>query len=216
MHSSPRRRGRPPKQVVSSQSEALLLSLDAMLGPPPVIDGEDRQAYEVLSSRMKEDVKPSGAIETIWVRDITDLTWDILRLRRMKAALLRNCYARAAKELLNSQSHDRETEAHIKQLENGSWKNATAARAALQARDRGIDDLNALAFTYRRDSIECLDRMAMQAESRRNFALREIDRRRESIARRLRDSVKTIESEFSEVEARKAAPPSGRDKEVPA
>lgn len=62
------------------------------------------------------------------------------------------------------------------------------------------DTIVARTLAARIDDIERIDRMIMQGEARRNVVLREIDRRREAVARRLRDAVADIEdAEFEEV-----------------
>ena len=52
------------------------------------------------------------------------------------------------------------------------------------------------------DYFERIDRLMLQAEARRNAALSAIERRRDGIARRLRDAVTEIEdAEFTDVPA---------------
>jgi len=58
-------------------------------GPPPLIPGEDPAACKALLGRLSAAVQPRGVLEEIWVRDVVDLEWDVLRLRRLKAYLLR-------------------------------------------------------------------------------------------------------------------------------
>ena len=58
------------------------------LGPPPLIEGEDGTAYNQLHGSITAAVKPKDFIEEILARDIADLSWDVLRLRRLKAQLL--------------------------------------------------------------------------------------------------------------------------------
>jgi len=57
------------------------------LGPAPLLDGEDTAAYKKLHKRVIAAVRPTDILEEIWVRDAVDLTWEIFRLRRLKAAL---------------------------------------------------------------------------------------------------------------------------------
>jgi len=63
------------------------------LGPPPLIAGEDGAAYDLLHGSVTAAVKPKDFLEEIWVRDIVDLSRDVLRLRRLKAQLLTYCTA---------------------------------------------------------------------------------------------------------------------------
>jgi hypothetical protein len=63
------------------------------LGPPPLIAGEEGAAYDLLHGSVTAAAKPKDFLEEIWVRDIVDLSWDVLRLRRLKAQLLTYCTA---------------------------------------------------------------------------------------------------------------------------
>src|SRR5437899_1316013 len=60
----------------------------ALLGPRPLIDGEDGTNYDVILERISADVAPADFVEEIWVRNVVDLVWDSVRLRRLKSQLL--------------------------------------------------------------------------------------------------------------------------------
>ena len=70
----------------SSNSAATQVKRSVPFGPPPLLEGEDVAAYDELLARVSEGVQPNDILEEIWVRDIVDLVWETLRLRRMKAA----------------------------------------------------------------------------------------------------------------------------------
>jgi hypothetical protein len=53
-----------------------------------LIGGEDAAAYEELLSGFSAAIKPTDAIEEMWIRDVVDLTWETLRMRRLKKTLL--------------------------------------------------------------------------------------------------------------------------------
>ena len=59
----------------------------APFGPPPLITGEDADAYEQILARVSSQVAPKDFIEEMLLIDIVDLTWEIARLRRLKAGL---------------------------------------------------------------------------------------------------------------------------------
>lgn len=63
--------------------------LQVLLGPAPLLDGEDPDTYQALFSHTRAAVEPNDAIEEFWLRDVVDLLWETLRLRRLKAALMR-------------------------------------------------------------------------------------------------------------------------------
>ena len=62
------------------------------LGPPARLAGEDANGDDALMARIAT-LKPQDALEEIYTRDVVDLTWEIFRLRRLKAALMQaNAY----------------------------------------------------------------------------------------------------------------------------
>ena len=52
-----------------------------IFGPPPLLDGESQEVYDTLLARVTGAVSPKDIIEEIWVHDIVNLVWEILRLR---------------------------------------------------------------------------------------------------------------------------------------
>jgi hypothetical protein len=60
----------------------------SLLGPPAVTNHEDEAAYHELFARVSAAVKPRDFLEEIWLRDIADLTWETLRMRRLKAPFI--------------------------------------------------------------------------------------------------------------------------------
>src|SRR5262249_27585498 len=60
----------------------------AWLAPPPLFKGEDAAAYEELSARVADAVKPEDIFEEIWARDFINDEWDVLRYRRKKASFM--------------------------------------------------------------------------------------------------------------------------------
>jgi hypothetical protein len=67
----------PPAQAVAGAA-----------GAPPVIAGESRAAYDELLARMTRTLAPSDVLEHMFLRDVVDLAWEVLRLRRLKANLM--------------------------------------------------------------------------------------------------------------------------------
>ena len=59
-----------------------------LFGPPPILEGEEADAYNEILDRVFAAVAPTDFIEEIWVRDLVDVTWTMLRWRRLLAVLL--------------------------------------------------------------------------------------------------------------------------------
>jgi hypothetical protein len=78
------------RKAASSSSVALPSSpdvLDRVIGisPAPLLPGEAQTDYDSVATRVVAVARPRDAIEEFFTRDVIDLTWEILRLRRAKA-----------------------------------------------------------------------------------------------------------------------------------
>src|SRR4051812_33396239 len=71
------------------------------LGPPPLVQGEDEGAYAGLLARVQAAIAPRDVLEEFWVRDIVDLSWEAVRLRRMKANLITAATGKALERILS-------------------------------------------------------------------------------------------------------------------
>jgi hypothetical protein len=63
--------------------------LESLLGQPPLLDGEDREAYLALRSALIEDRQPKTVMDWIHVHDLVTQLWEEQRYRRASAALIR-------------------------------------------------------------------------------------------------------------------------------
>ena len=57
----------------------------SLLGGPPLLTSDDPDKYSDLLLQIAEDVQPQNFIDAMMVYDITYLTWDVVRMRRLKA-----------------------------------------------------------------------------------------------------------------------------------
>lgn len=182
-------------------SDPSTLDLQSLFGPPPLIEGEDPAVYEALAGRISAAVEPRDVIEEIWVRDISDNLWEILRLRRLKAKLMHSAsrleLAEALRRLTGKPS--------VSDLIDG-WARRDAAmvekvNAVLKRAGLDQEAILAQALEVKLDTFERIDRMIMQSEARRNLILREIDRHRDVLAQRLRDAAAIEDAEFTKINA---------------
>jgi len=154
-------------------------------GRPPLIDGEDEEAYGSLLDRLMGELAPDGVIEEMWTRNIVDLAWQALRLRRIKADLVSACAQQGLERVLVdlidwSAAHDL--------ARNWALNDDDAHARVADLLGRAVLDENAIiaqALAARIDDVERLDRMVVQAEARRDAVLAQFERRRVSGACRL-------------------------------
>ena len=65
---------------------------------PPLLKEEDPIEYWALVRQFIKHVSAKAIIEWIWLKDVVDLTWEIWRLRRLRAAFIRRLPAWAEYE----------------------------------------------------------------------------------------------------------------------
>jgi hypothetical protein len=173
-------------------------------GPAPLFEGEDAAGYDELLARVSGAIKPADIIEEIWIRDIVGLTWEALRLRRARVALLAaNRYVgvrRVLEPLCGTEAYE---------LSDQWVRRAGEAVAAvdrhLAAAGLTMDAVMAETMSKEIELVEKMDRMIASAEIRRNATLREIERRRSDFAARLRQTMQqrdnVEEATFQVIEA---------------
>ena len=76
------------------------------IAPAPLLPGEKQADYADVAVRIVRAAKPRDAIEEFLVRDVVDLTWEILRLRRIKAGILRASMGTGVQRVLVGLGHD--------------------------------------------------------------------------------------------------------------
>ncbi len=172
----------------------------------PLLPGEKEADYATLAERVIGAANPRDAIEEFLTRDVIDLSWEILRLRRLKGGILKASMNTGVEEVLDGLGHGREISFDYNQTLGKAWaagdKNARKEVAgALDKAGLTIDEVTAKTLESKLDSFERLDRMLASAEARRNNALREIDRHREAFGGALRHAIDEVEDvEFRDVE----------------
>jgi hypothetical protein len=187
----------------------------ALFGRPPLIEGENSAAYDELLGRISAVVKPTDILEHIWLQEVVDLVWEILRLRRLKANLMaataHQGLERVLKPLLKESEIFGNTPARgLAQ----AWlaKDPEALKEVdklLASAGLSVDAVMARTLSVNLDVIERIDRLITIAETRHNAALRELDRHRAVLGQDLRGAA--LEVEDAKFKVIQAKPPSGKN-----
>jgi hypothetical protein len=191
--------------VVADHPSAISDVLDRVvtIAPAPLLPGEKQADFAEIALRIVKGALPRDAVEEFLTRDVIDLTWDILRLRRMKAGLLRAAAGRGVRRILSTIGYSDFSGKGRFAEEWASGKANTRREFSEMLKKAGltIDDVMAEAFAQEVDSLERFDRMLASAEARRNNALREIDRHRSALGAAVRQVIDDVEdAEFRDVE----------------
>lgn len=173
------------------------------LGPPALLAGEDAGGYDALLARVTATLAPQDALEDIFARDVVDLTWEILRLRRLKAALMQANVHKGVEDVLGPREAllgGGSSWQTARQWACGDRAARTVVAHALEKSGLTMDAAHAQAFARCIDTFEQIDRLTTTAERRRDAMLHELERHRASYAKPLRRALRDAEdAEFTEV-----------------
>ncbi len=142
--------------------------VQALFGDPPLMRGEDIGAYNKLLDQFAELVEPTDVLEWLLLKDIADHTWEIRRLRRFKILFV---------ELR------RDGVVNYREMAATVGANEDAEYKSVPVPDSEKD--SAQLFIYLIDQYKGVEKVIASAERRRDETLRNIERRREHLARRL-------------------------------
>jgi hypothetical protein len=106
----------------------------------------------------------------MWVRDVVDLTWETLRMRRLKAGLLTLVTWKGLKEVLSDLVDPFEADNLSKDWAARDRQAIKKVDELLTSKRLTMDLAVARALSANIDSFERIDRMVMNAEARRNAA----------------------------------------------
>ena len=174
--------------------------LSEIFGDAPLLSGEDRQAYQSLKERLFASVRPADAIEQIWVYDILNFTWETKRLRRLKVKLMAASSYEGISQLLKPML---DLNTHSDLVRKWALNEEEGVDRVLKLLDRSfLDDgsINAQVLLIKLDALERIDELIARTNARRNTLIHEIERRREALARRIREATAVEDAEFTEVE----------------
>jgi hypothetical protein len=178
------------------------MEIQRILGKPPLFAGESENDFNNLLSRMAVDLRPKDVIEWIWIHNLTVLAWEVLRLRKLRASMLREAQQKELQKALHNAMAPRTKNATFEQIQQTAAQYARDYVAGYDVHEvvaeffsgtpYSADSVTAKVFVAHLEQVERIERMIGTVMARHDAILREIDRRQESFARRARQVSKGI------------------------
>jgi hypothetical protein len=193
-----------PADAIGSADNASAAQFDSELfGPPPLLAGEDPDEYMELFRGISITVQPADIFERNWVRHMTDLMWEVRRYRRIITQLIDLSDQQGLEKVLGRLDWE-----HPDVVRKGLARSQDLARRYVLKDADAVFDVDVLlesaglsweavkaeAAALRTSEIERLNRLVMTAAARVNSTLRELERRRADLAKRLRRAVQQVEA----------------------
>ena len=179
-----------PEKKRALSADEIVQEILALCGEPPLLENEDIGDYLDMLTRLVQVTVPTNGIELIWMNDVAQHTWDILRYRKFKQLITMRGGEQARSKLVNEMP---ETPAFYNR---GEKKRNQLLQKFI---DDNKDIFVAEGFIERLGDLERIERLIVSAESRRNNVLREIELHRKLVAMRLRETSDTIIEESEQI-----------------
>ena len=176
----------------------------SLLGPRPLIAGEDGAEYDDILERISADAAPGDFIEEIWVRNVGDLVWESIRLRRLKAQLMQAAAYQGLEEVLTPLLDDGEDADELaRRWAVGDEDAIVEVERLLGRAGLTMDAVMAQTLAVRIDDIARIEGMITVAEERRDAVLREIVYHRagfgQALCRAGQSAVAAVDAAFEDV-----------------
>lgn len=65
-----------------------------------LLPGEDPRDFEVIRQMIIDDIQPETNLEWLWIFDLVELSWEVLRYRRLKQKILQASRVSAIESVL--------------------------------------------------------------------------------------------------------------------
>ena len=184
--------------------------LSQIFGNPALVGSEKLEDYEKLAVNIESAIKPPDAIGWLFMRDVTDWSWEIRRERILKGEVIKFYVKGIVAELMKSElaAKNQFDTAYFCVFGAGEelaqWVADPQARAGIdeELAAKGYDSSFILAQAYMRgaDKIDAIDKRIAFHEERRSTALRNAGIWNEGLQRRLdRATPEVIDGEFTDV-----------------
>ena len=191
--STVRRRGRPSKNANTQSKPGVNQTLEALLGPTPLLHGEDEAGYKAFYDNFRQQVGPHDLIDEIYIRDVVDQTWEIHRLRQIRIGIMRNGQKQAVRQYVDLIVSSSMTSEQRDVVQDKMKTSLESALDCLQKFGVKLLDINARAFKNEDGALFNIDQNITRLEVRRNYTLREVERRKSAFAKQIIHVVKSIE-----------------------
>lgn len=173
----------------------------AWLGPMPLLPSESAQDYQNLTDRLGAAVRPKDTIEELFLRDVIDLTWEVMRLRRLRDAFLATHLSEGLHSVLMTITDIVIADDLIKGWKVRNPKAMKSINDYLASHELTMNAAHAQTFSRYSQEMETINRLLTSAETRRNQTLREIKHHRAALASATARALHDIEeAEYSPID----------------
>ena len=161
----------------------------------PLIEGENEADYQSFRESCLREIKPKDIVEIVLLQDFIDYRWEAKRFKRMKAALIEAEKRKAVENLIRDYADANlanEARSLSKEWSRGEQETVEFVEDLLA--EHGLSNATVMAKAVEGclGTLEPLDKLIGFYDYRRDAALRELEKRRDLLAKRARDFGETM------------------------
>jgi len=164
----------------------------ALLDPLPLFEGEEK-IYEQLLTQADRALSPADIFERMWVEDFAYSSIEVFRLRRLEVNLIRANDYKGLSEAITPLVGLSRAETLAKGWAAREPEAVEEVNKTLTSAGLSTDHILAQTFSVKLNELERIDHQMALAEARRNAALHEIERHRQTLGQRLRRAAQQVE-----------------------
>src|SRR5215831_8702952 len=152
-----------------------------ILGPPPVLSTENRQAYDALITQLALEWNPRNITEWLYVRGIADISWEIFRHRGVIPNVVTISFKTALRAVLTDVLPEEgckpwfdhyDTVKGLAQAWFEGPQEQEKVKSELAKYGLTAEAIVAQTYVLRRDELAMLHRLVAAAEARRDTIIR--------------------------------------------
>jgi hypothetical protein len=190
------------RSIIKTEDLAPPEELTQLFADPPLVGNEKREDYDRIFSGIVGAFKPSDSIIWIYVKDFVDLTWELIRERRIKAYIIGHFEKQAVGKALQTIGNGGRIQAFV-DAEARQWATDPKLQAkhekTLLANNFPRTEILAQAYIRGGHDIDAIDRRIASYELRRMAVLKTIENCSDKLARQVEAaSSEVIDGEFTE------------------
>ena len=177
--------------AVKGHARFLQDGLGELFGCAPTLKTEDKKVYWDFLNEVVRCIKPEDMIEWLRVKDVIDLSWEIMGFRKLKITLIEIERENTNATIKWGREHPDEPYYDCMKLTS---RPRTAQEIEARKNGRFLDtETDSAKLLWKHiDEYERIERLLTSAELRRDRILREIELCRAELARRLRQTTDEI------------------------
>jgi len=174
--------------AAQAATDQIISAANLSLAQVPLLEGESADDLHNFRTAAMDAIKPRDAIEAVWLQDFISYTWESLRLRRLKMDFVAQSKTSVLHRILNNFSSNELPIATQNELIMNWARQDPAAieevNRMLTSLGQTMDNVVTTAFKDQLEYIAQVEKLIGHYDQRRDNAIKELEKRRDTLARR--------------------------------